>query len=371
MTLKTYKTAVRASAVLAAIVMSGGAFADGISESFEGKSVGQTLTTSEILGLTGNGTYASGGADPAPAAGFPIPGASGHATALEIAGTVTYAEGSAPAQTGASQVDFMFKVEPTDELENPTGDDIRVALAVGTNAANTTTAPIKLWCKTTSGGSADWVDLAPAVTTGSWMRATLVLDYDNSKCSVSLNGDPVLNGTDKWFYFANNGGTYVSSITMVGSTMVDDLVVTHTALDSYEPAGSDATITPAGTSVAVDYGYINKYGVTADQVASDAVVNETSGMKISEKFVAGLDPKSDTKFELKTMTTTKESVTVTFPGMHAAGSYSVKVTTKGGTPVASATSTHTSSEGEGQNSATVLIPSENQDQLLYFTVETN
>ena len=367
MTIKTCKTAVRASTLLAAIALSGGAFADGgISESFEGKTVGETLTTSTISGLTGNGTYASGGAETAPAAGFPIPDASGHATALEIAGTVTYTEGGSPA-TKASQVDFMFKVEPTDELENPTGDDIRVALAVGTNAANTTTAPIKLWCKTASEGAAAWVDLASAVTTGSWMRATLVLDYDNSKCSVSLNGDPVLNGTDKWFYFANNGGSYVASITMVGSTMVDDLVVTHTALTNYEIPGGSTAVANAG---GVTYDYINKYGVTVEQAQSDEPLNAESGMSVADKFAAGLDPKSATKFEMQTMTTTKDTATVTFPGANPVGRYKVSAKTAGGTEVATGTISKVSTDGENVNSAAITIPSANQDELLYFTVET-
>ena len=368
MTIKTCKTAVRASAVLAAIALSGGAFATGgISESFEGKPVGETLTTSTISGLTGNGTYASGGAATAPAAGFPIPGASGHATALEIAGTVTYTEGGTPA-TGASQVDFMFKVEPTDELENPTGNDIRVALAVGTNAANTTTAPIKLWCKTASDGAAAWVDLASAVETGSWVRATLVLDYSANKCSVSLNGDPVLNGTtDKWFYFANNGGDYVASITMVGSTMVDDLVVTHTALTNYEIPGGGTAVANAG---GVTYGYINKYGVTVAQAQSSDPLNAESGMSVADKFAAGLDPKSATKFEMQTMATTKDTATVTFPGANPVGSYKVSAKTAGGTEVATGTISKVSTDGENVNSAAITIPSANQDELLYFTVET-
>jgi len=360
MTLKTYKKAMCASAFLAAIAMSGGAFAtEGISESFELATAGATAETVNPS-LSGNGTVAAAMLPAATGMGYPI--STNHTQALEIAGTVTYTEGGSPT-TKASQVDFMFKVEPTDELEDPTGNDIRVALAVGTNAANTTTAPIKLWCKTTSGGSAGWVDLASAVTTGSWMRATLVLDYDAGKCSVSLDGNPALNGTEKWFFFANDGGDYVASITMVGSTMVDDFVVTHTALASYEPAGSDATITPAGTSVAVDYGYINKYGVTTDQVASDAVVNATSGMKISEKFVAGLDPKSDTKFELKTMTPVSgqaNQMKVTFPG--DGSTYTVTVssdragattTSTADTPTATAAKT---TAGETINEATVTLP---------------
>ena len=373
MTIKTCKTAVRASTLLAAIALSGGAFAtDGISESFESATVGATAATANAS-LSGNGTVASATLPAATGMGYPISGAA-HTKALEIAGTVTYTEGGTPT-TKASQVDFMFKVEPTDELEDPTGDDIRVALAVGTNDVGTTKAPIKLWCARTSGGTAEWVTLNSAVETGSWVRATLVLDYTDHKCSVSLDGDPALNGTSKWFYFVNNSGDYVASITMVGSTMVDDLVVTHTALESYAPAGNDATITPAGTSVAVDYGYINKYGVTTNQVATDAVVNETSGMKVSEKFVAGLDPTSDTKFELLTMTPLSEtSATVTFPGNNDSG-YTVTVSENadGSEPLSSVSTgfgdAGTTEANEQINSATVTLPADKT--LLYINVKAN
>ena len=374
MTIKTCKTAVRASTLLAAIALSGGAFAtEGISESFEGKTVGDTLTTSTISGLTGNGTYASGGAETAPAAGFPITTASTHNTALEIAGTVTYTESGTPT-TEASQVDFMFKVEPTDELEDPSGDDIRVALAVGTNAANTTTAPIKLWCKTASDGAAAWVDLAPAVTTGSWVRATLVLDYSEHKCSVSLNGDPALNGTSKWFYFANNGGSYVASITMVGSTMVDDLLVTHTALNSYEIPGGGTAVpgVPAGSPVT--YADLNKYGVTVADAVEDNDISGCGAGKISDKITAGLDPKSATKFEMQTMTSTSATAaTITFPGNKGASGYEVTATAdKAGTGTVLDTATITpgaaNASGETINSAAFSNLPDND--LIYFHLKT-
>ena len=360
MTIKTCKTAVRASTLLAAIALSGGAFAtEGISESFEGESYDAKLT--------GNGTIATATVTE-PTVGYPISGS--HTKALEIAGTVTYAEGSAPAVTGASQVDFMFKVEPTDELEDPTGDDIRVALAVGTNDVGTTTAPIKLWCKTASDGAAAWVDLAPAVTTGSWVRATLVLDYSANKCSVSLNGDPALNGSDKWFYFANNGGSYVASITMVGSTMVDDFLVTHSALNSYEIPGGDTKVAASGQGSNVTYEYINKYGVTVEQATDSTYTCADSGMTVAQKFEAGLDPTTDTKFELQTMNVASATeATVTFPGNKGASAYEVEITDKNGDAVSGASASISSvTTGEGVNTATLTLPAD--ADLLYINVKT-
>ena len=363
MTLKTYKKAMCASAILAAVAMSGGAFAAGAA----GDSYNFESGTFDLMtGLSGNGSIAdvthSATSRPMPAAG--------DTKVLEIAGTVVYTNATDFVNSAnASQVDFLFKVEPTDELEEITDGSVQVALAVGTNDVGSTTAPIKLWSKETSAGAAGWQTILASATTGSWIRATLVMDYDAGTCKVSFNNDFAATK-----YLANTPSqNYVKSITMVGSTQVDELVITNASLAAYNPykdaEGNDITVPAAGGTVAVTAKYLNDYGIKETEV--DTVKNETSGMTVAEKFVAGLDPNSDTKFELKTMTTTKEAVTVTFPGMHAAGSYSVKVsTTKGGTPVASADSTHTSSEGEGQNSATVDIPSANQDQLLYITVET-
>ena len=363
MTIKTLKTAACAGALMSAVAWSGGAFAAGASgDSYDFESG----TIDSWAGLSGNGTTAAV-VPTAPAVGYPLTNA-GHTAVLEIAGTVTYVNdvtGGAPS-SNASQVDFMFKVEPTDELEDPSGDDIRVALAVGTNDVGSPTAPIKLWCKkTTSAANAEWVSLGD-FTTGSWVRATLVLDYGTTKkCSVSLNGNPALNEADsssKWFYFANAGGTYVKSITMVGSTMVDDLVVTHTALTNYEIPGGETVVAGAD---GVTYEYINKYGVTVAEATSTTPLNAASGMTVAEKFVAGLDPKSDTKFELKTMTPVSgqpNKMKVTFPG--DGSTYTVTVSSdRAGTTTTSTADTPTATAAktaadETINEATVTLPAD-------------
>ena len=380
MTIKTCKTAVRASTLLAAIALSGGAFADAAAtDSYNFETEG-ALGTSPYQALNGNGTVVADNYTYSARAGRPLT-SDAHTKVLEIAGTVTYTNAGESSANTSSQVDFMFKVEPTDELENPTDADIQVALAVGTNDEGSVTAPIKLWCKTVSGSaSAEWVTLKAAANTGSWVRATLVLDYSTTpgRCKVSLDGDPVLNPQaepsaqgSEWFYFAGTAGqAFVKSISMVGSTRVDDLKVSYDALNSYTvPVPANTTIADGS---AVTYDYINKYGVTVQEATSATPLNADSGMTVAQKFEAGLDPKSDTKFELQTMTTTKDSATVTFPGTKGTGNYTVKVgTTKGGDDVATQTSTQTDATGEGMNSATISIPAAKQEQLLYFTVETN
>jgi len=382
MTLKTYKKAIRASAFLAAVAMSGGAFAAAAAADSYTFATDEALGSGTYSALNGNGTVVADSYSYSSRAGKPLSGADGNV--LEIAGTVTYTNAGESAATTSSQVDFMFKVEATDELENPDGSDIQVALAVGeTNAApNGTTAPIKLWCKTTTDGDAGWAVLKESVTTGSWVRATLVLDYSTTpkRCKVSLDGNPVLNPDatasdqgSEWFYFAGTAAqAFVKSISMVGSTRIDELKVSYDALNSYTPpVPANATIAESGQGSNVTYDYINKYGVTVAEATSPAPLNAESGMSVADKFAAGLDPKSATKFELQTMTTTKSSATVTFPGTKGTGNYTVKVgTTKGGDNVDSKTSTQTDASGEGMNSATLDLTG-HENELLYFTVETN
>ena len=372
MTITTCKAVVRASTLLAAIALSGGAFAAAAAgDSYNFETEGE-LGTSPYAALAGNGTVVADSYI-APRVGAPLTG--DHTKVLEIAGTVTYTNAGDEQPTGStsSQVDFMFKVEPTDELENPEGSDIQVALAVGVTNATGTTAPLKLWCKTSTSAEAGWATIKDSVNVGDWVRATLVLDYSETakKCKISLDGDPVKNGDSEWFYFAGNASQdFVKSISMIGSTRVDDLKVSYDAAGSYALPGGTTTIAASGQGSNVTYGYINKYGVTVAQATDSSYTCAESGMTVAQKFEAGLDPTTDTKFALQTMTTTKSSATVTFPGTKGTGNYTVKVgTTKGGSDVATQTSTQTDASGEGMNSATIDLTG-HEDELLYFTVET-
>lgn len=378
MTIKTLKTAACAGALMSAVAWSGGAFAAGASgDSYDFETSG-TLGTGDYVALAGNGTVDDATYTYSARAGKPI-SSTASTKVLTIAGTVTYTNSAASVESSSSQVDFMFKVEPTDELENPDGTDIQVALAVGeTNATPVNTAPIKLWCKTTTSGDAGWVTIKESVNTGAWIRATLVLDYSDTtykKCKVSLDGDPVKNGDSEWFFFAGTtvNQQFVKSISMVGSTQIDELKVSYAEPEAYviPTQGGSTTVADSGPASAVTYDYINKYGVTVAEATSGAPLNAESGMSVADKFAAGLDPKSATKFELQTMTTTKSSATVTFPGTKGTGNYTVKVgTTKGGDNVDSKTSTQTDASGEGMNSATLDLTG-HENELLYFTVETN
>ena len=363
MSLKTCKTAVCASALMSVVAWSGGVFA-GISQNFE----------SDMTGITGAGGSLGAGSPGVISCGRP--GTVGaDLQVLAVTGTVTYTEGTA-ASSNASQVDLMFKAEPTDELDDLADQtDIKVALAVGPAEEGAATVPVKLWCKANGASTASWVALC-SVPNASWARATLVLDYATERCRVSINGDPQVTANaaaDAWYTFANGKGndSYLKSVTMVGSTEVDDFVVSHSALNSYVEPFSGA-VNLASTGKTITYDELNTYGITVAQATEDVVLNADSGMKISEKIDAGLNPKSATKFEMKTMSTTSATAaTITFPGNNA--SYTVTATDAAGTTVyeTATVSQSATADANGEKTNTATFSNLPDNDLIYFHLNAN
>ena len=366
MFMKTCKTAVCATALMVVAAWSGGAFA-GVAQDFE--------TNSDPI--TGAGGSLGAGGPTTSACGFPSNFVD-HTQVLAITGTVTYSESSSPSNTGISQVDLMFKAEPTDELDSLEGD-VKVALAVVTNSASDVS--LKLWCKATSSAAADWIDIGN-VSSSAWSRATIVLDYGNGDygnglCRVSIDGDPVVKGNvgSDWYtgYFAKGSDTYLNSVTMVGSTEVDDFVVSHTTAASYtEPfSGTAATV----DGVAISYDALNKYGVTKDEAISnqDLSPNQAAGMTVSQKIAAGLNPKSATKFEMKTMAVpSATSATITFPGNNA--SYVVKATVDAagtGASLGEVSYSQGAADANGEKTNTATFSNLPDSDLIYFHLSTS
>lgn len=365
MSIKTCKTAICASALMAVVAWSGGVFAT-ISQDFETDASGIDGAAGTV-GVVGTTT---------PDCGYPMAN-SAHTKVLAITGTVTYTESATP-NTGASQVDLMFKAEPTDELDELTDQtDVKVALAVATNSAASKVS-IMLWCKAKDAATASWVQLC-TIDEAAWARATLILDYASERCRVSINGDPQITESadeDAWYIFANGKGSdsYLKSVTMTGSTAVDDFVVTHDALSGYtEPF--DGNVAIAETGVTITYDDLNKYGITKAQAEANADVSDNANMTISQKLTAGLNPKSATKFEMQTMTATSATAaTITFPGNKGANGYTVTATADAaGTgavlDTASVTPGAANADGETINSAAFSHLPDND--LIYFHLKTN
>ena len=98
-------------------------------------------------------------------------------------------------------------------------------------------------------------------------------------------------------------------------------------------------------------------------------------MTIADKVVAGLNPKSDTKFEMQTMTATSSSAaTITFPGNKGASGYTVTATADAagtGSVLETATVTPGAANADGETINSAAFSNLPDSDLIYFHLKTN
>jgi hypothetical protein len=293
--------------------------ADKVSETFESPADGAAVTT--LANWTGSGTItASNYTAAVTSIGRPISGTTPGSKVLVVEGRVTC--GSIGTALGKpATVDMMVQiVVPDDELTFPSGTDttdIQVAVGVDTNAT------LKIYCKNKS-GTAGWYAMGTtAYDVGSWHRVSFTFDYASQLCQVRVDGDPILTANG---YFSNNTAAYsgqagswyklakdsgvssLSSVEVIGSTAIDDLLVKDTTDDvnSVLPTLADAS----GTTAGVPNTWIEAQGITRAQ-ATEGEALDDSGMTVAGKYAAGYDVADGKKFGVKTMTLADVSGTPT------------------------------------------------------------
>jgi len=257
-------------------------------------------------------------------AGYPISGS--HTNVLTVEGYVICSNKMESAN-GSAQVDMMVKVAKPDEALSADGlSDAQIAVAVDTNGT------LAVYCLPRAGtGTAAWRTVSTTTyTEGTWLRVGLVFDYGNGFCQLRVNGQTVTsaNGAYKtdttsqngsWFRLAN-ASTKITEVKVVGSTAIDDVVVTHSALSDYNPTysedpGTQTARTIGDTVIASDW--FRAQGVAAD---ANATAPDGSGMKVGEKYITGQNVDDGQVFELKDMTFVKDDKGITkvqlkFPGV--------------------------------------------------------
>ena len=319
---KTIKIAMGVSMVLCA----GASFA-ATSESFEGSTLGSNVWYGDG-GSFSNETVAVGAVGNV---GFPIANVT-HDTVYFVEGTVVCSNGTASADSSTS--DFLVNIsECSDELETEGLAGAKIALAAGTTNDQTSAElaagliPLCIYCKRPDADEASWNKIG-AVTNGGWARITLA--FENSRCRVSLNGEPVKNDNfgwtastggssgGAWYNLASTPGSLkIASLEFIGCAKLDDVVINDSFTEITFPENAVATLDNETTGgETVSYNALNEWGMTSTEVASNwgNVLNEKSGMTVAEKIECGLNPKSDTKFEPKEIVAKSANVaTVKFP----------------------------------------------------------
>ena len=255
-----------------------------------------TLTGDKAGAWTGYGsvTNQTAGTGYAKSVGKPISGTNEtdeHKLYLSVDGYVT-CTASTTADKPAT-VDMMIQIAKPDEaLALPTGettDDIQIAVGVDTDGS------LKVYCKDKTTGTVAWYSLGETeYAEGEWHRVSFTFDYANQTCQIRLDGEPLMtehgaltsDGTgtsDGSWYKLNTKATNLSSVKVVGSTAIDEVVIKEadSVVDAL-PALADI----GGSTGSVPNSWIAEQGITRAQAEGDAP--DDSGMPVQDKYLTGL-----------------------------------------------------------------------------------
>lgn len=287
---------------------------------------------------------------------------------LSVDGSVTCT--AATAENKPATVDMMIQISRPDEaLALPSGettDGIQIALGVETNGT------LKAYCRN-RGDEPGWYALGTTqYAEGEWHRVSFTFAYTNQTCQIRLDGEPLMtaNGyltsdpkgastdTGSWYKLNTTTVQKLSSLKVVGSTAIDEVVVKYgEGLGDVQPPLADI----GDSTGEVPNQWIAEQGITREMATGDAP--DGTGMKVVEKYQAGFDVADGQKLEIKKMTMTADGAQLVVPVAKAReGFKNVIEVNKGATnervdiPV-------------GEGTVTVPVPAPNGNTAVKYTYQ--
>lgn len=214
---------------------------------------------------------------------------------LSVDGSVTCT--AATAVKKPATVDMMLQIAKPDEaLALPSGEttsDIQIALGVEKDGT------LKAYCKNRNDVTG-WYSLGTTeYAEGAWHRVSFTFDYTKKTCQIRLDGEPLMTangyltsdpagasaGTGSWYKLNTTTVQKISSLKVVGSTAIDEVVVKYgEGLDEVQPPLADID---GSTASGVPYQWIAEQGITRAQ-AEATTLPDNSGMSALEKYQTGL-----------------------------------------------------------------------------------
>lgn len=214
---------------------------------------------------------------------------------LSVDGSVTCT--AATAEDKPATVDMMLQIAKPDEaLALPSGEttsDIQIALGVDTDGT------LKAYCKNRNDVTG-WYSLGTTeYAEGAWHRVSFTFDYTKKTCQIRLDGEPLMTangyltsdpagasaGTGSWYKLNTTTVQKISSLKVVGSTAIDEVVVKYgEGLGEVQPPLADID---GSTASGVPYQWIAEQGITRAQ-AEATTLPDNSGMSALEKYQTGL-----------------------------------------------------------------------------------
>lgn len=243
---------------------------------------------------------------------------------LSVDGSVTCT--AATTENNPATVDMMIQISRPDEaLALPSGetttDDIQIALGVETDGT------LKAYCKNRENVTGWYALGTTEYAEGEWHRVSFTFDYGNGTCQIRLDGEPLMTehgaltsdgtgGTTGSWYKLNTTKKNLSSVKVVGSTAIDEVVIKQA--DSVADALPDLADIGGSTASGVPYQWIAEQGITRAQ-AEAPTLPDNSGMSALQKYQTGLPVGDGKTYVITAMSMADENgkvwVTLTVPKM--------------------------------------------------------
>ena len=288
---------------------------------------------------------------------------------LSVDGSVTCT--AATAVKKPATVDMMLQIAKPDEaLALPSGEttsDIQIALGVEKDGT------LKAYCKNRNDVTG-WYSLGTTeYAEGAWHRVSFTFDYTKKTCQIRLDGEPLMTangyltsdpagasaGTGSWYKLNTTTVQKISSLKVVGSTAIDEVVIKQAE------SGKVTDVLPALADIGDSTGGVPNQWI-AEQGVTRAVTEKApdgSNMTVADKYKAGFDVADGQKLEIKKMTMTAEAAQLVVPVAKAREGFKNVIEVNKGTE------TERVDIPVGEGTVTVPVPAPNGNTAVKYTYQ--
>lgn len=289
---------------------------------------------------------------------------------LSVDGSVTCT--AATAVKKPATVDMMLQIAKPDEaLALPSGEttsDIQIALGVNTDGK------LKVYCKNRDGNTGWYtIDETPHAE-GEWHRVSFTFDYGHKTCQIRLDGEPLMTangyltsdpagasaGTGSWYKLNTTTVQKISSLKVVGSTAIDEVVIKQAEsrkVTDVLPALADIGDSTGG----VPNQWIAEQGVTR---AVTEKAPDGSNMTVADKYKAGFNVADGKKLEITKMAVKTEGVELTVPVAQSPDGYKNVIEVKNGETIV-----QTKDIASGTDTVTAVVPTVQDGKAVKYTYQ--
>lgn len=282
-----------------------------------------------------------------------------HKLYLSVDGSVTCT--AATEENKPATVDMMIQISRPDEaLALPSGettDGIQIALGVDTDGT------LKAYCKNRENVTGWYALGTTEYAEGEWHRVSFTFDYTKQTCQIRLDGEPLMTtdgyltsdpegasaATGSW-YKLNTATVKLSSLKVVGSTAIDEVVVKYgEGLGDVLPSLADIGDSTGG----VPNQWIAEQGVTrtVTEKAPDG-----SDMTVADKYKAGFNVADGKKLEITKMAVKTGGVELKVPVAQSPDGYKNVIEVKNGETIV-----ETKDIASGTDTVTAVVPKVGED----------